>query len=167
MFGKRIDFIGCTLILIALLAPNDVRAQPIEPTGVGKRCHSIGVHTLDATQPKTRRPQTIPSFSASKVLDLELTVRLPRSIRAETVELNLFTPEGHLYQTLSVPVSPATDAGAGESRGPGSYRTVSATLPVAGTTIVRSSLYGTWKVEAYLDRAQTPCGPALELAIRP
>jgi len=41
-----------------------------------------------------------------------------------------------------------------------------ARLPVAGTSITLSSLYGTWSVQPYLDGATEPCGPATRFTIR-
>ena len=41
-----------------------------------------------------------------------------------------------------------------------------ARLPVAGTSITLSSLYGTWKVQPYLDGRTDPCGPATRFTIR-
>jgi len=41
-----------------------------------------------------------------------------------------------------------------------------ARLPVAGTSITLSSLYGTWSVQPYLDGHTEPCGPATKFTIR-
>ena len=41
-----------------------------------------------------------------------------------------------------------------------------ARLPVAGTSITLSSLYGTWSVQPYLDGATEPCGPVTRFTIR-
>jgi hypothetical protein len=46
------------------------------------------------------------------------------------------------------------------------YYSVNATLPVAGTSITLSSLYGPWTVQAYVDGEPTPCGPATRFTIR-
>lgn len=43
---------------------------------------------------------------------------------------------------------------------------LTATLPVAGTSITMSSLYGRWSVEPYLDGQPGPCGPAARFTIR-
>ena len=43
---------------------------------------------------------------------------------------------------------------------------MSAALPVAGTSITLSSLYGRWTVQAYLDGQPEPCGPATRFTIR-
>jgi hypothetical protein len=41
-----------------------------------------------------------------------------------------------------------------------------ARLPVAGTSITLSSLFGTWSVQPYLDGRAEPCGPATRFTIR-
>ncbi len=46
------------------------------------------------------------------------------------------------------------------------YYSVSAALPVAGTSITLSSLYGRWTVQSYLDGQPAPCGPASRFTIR-
>jgi hypothetical protein len=46
------------------------------------------------------------------------------------------------------------------------YYSVNAALPVAGTSITLSSLYGPWTVQAYLDGQPEPCGPATRFTIR-
>jgi hypothetical protein len=43
---------------------------------------------------------------------------------------------------------------------------LSARLPVAGTSITLSSLYGTWSLQPYLDGRTEPCGPATTFTIR-
>lgn len=43
---------------------------------------------------------------------------------------------------------------------------LSARLPVAGTSITLSSLFGTWSVQPYLDGHTEPCGPATRFTIR-
>jgi hypothetical protein len=43
---------------------------------------------------------------------------------------------------------------------------LSARLPVAGTSITLSSLFGTWSVQSYLDGHAEPCGPATRFTIR-
>ena len=46
------------------------------------------------------------------------------------------------------------------SRGRSLFAAASTTLPVGGTDIVSSGLYGRWRVEAYLDGAEQRCAPA-------
>jgi hypothetical protein len=44
-------------------------------------------------------------------------------------------------------------------------RGAGARLPLAGTSITQSSLYGAWSVQPFLDDQQTPCGPATSFTI--
>jgi hypothetical protein len=112
-----------------------------------------------------------PFFSAARTLDLRLgaAVRSPAPGDAR-VELRLYTPKGHLYQTLRVTAVTTTrtsrDAGGG-AREARSAWPLEATLPVAGTAVVNHSLYGRWTVEPYLEGHSDPCGPSLQFWIDP
>lgn len=46
------------------------------------------------------------------------------------------------------------------------HAAVSTTLPVAGTSIVSSSLYGKWTAEAFVDGSLSPCGATARFVIR-
>jgi hypothetical protein len=86
----------------------------------------------------------------------------------------VFTPDGQLYRSLVVPVTSRGAAGATRwvagyprpmpqqrltrvTRGRSTYAAASASLPVAGTDVVSSGLYGRWRVEAYVDGAEQSC----------
>ncbi len=117
-----------------------------------------------------------PHFSVTKILDLTLTVLLPASIEGEhLVEMRVFTPDGQLYRSLAVPFAKSAPPGAARAiegyarpvpqqalkrvrRGRSLFAAASATLPVGGTDIVSSGLYGRWRVEAHLDGAEQRCG---------
>ena len=125
-------------------------------------------------------------FSAAQILDLEIRVLLPEKLTGEhRLDVSLYTPDHQLYQTLTVPFR---GAGTPPSRGPrrkltdhprpiaeaearatlaGKHRrtVVSAVLPVAGTSIVTSSLYGEWTAAAFLDGSQKSCGAAARFVI--
>ena len=47
------------------------------------------------------------------------------------------------------------------------YQTVTTRLPVAGTTIVNNSLYGTWKAEAFFEGERTACAKPRSFVIKP
>ncbi len=112
-------------------------------------------------------------YLVTEILDLhvETTLSSAQRVGDHLLRLRFETPSGHLYQWIDLPISsqpaPTARAVAGYPRalpvqtlaaeGP---PTATATLPVAGTAIVHSSLYGTWTVTPYLDQATTPCGPA-------
>ncbi len=96
-------------------------------------------------------------FSATRILELRFAARLSGGPKLEhTLRLRLYTPGGFLYQVLAVPVA----AGRG-------HRVVEARLPVAGTSIMASGLYGRWRVEPRLDDSSEPCGRSRHFVIRP
>lgn len=116
-------------------------------------------------------------FSAVKTTDLVFHVMFTGEVAKDhVVTLNVYTPHGHLYRRLDVPVAPARgNVPAGTRRlqgypypvkvrtpvqrtvGGKRYAVVDVTLPVAGTSIVTSSLYGRWQVEVVMDGARQPC----------
>lgn len=144
---------------------------PRESPAAAAACMSIQVSDAEApAHSRSHRARRQRSFSASEVLDLQFEVFLASPPEADhRVELKLFTPKGHLYQKLPAVVGPASP---GPTRAEGRTRqtgvaSAKATLPVAGTTIVMSSLYGQWQVEAYVDGATTPCTRAQKFVIKP
>jgi hypothetical protein len=64
------------------------------------------------------------------------------------------------------PLPVQTLGSAAASRDGGSPNELVSRLPVAGTSITLSSLYGRWTVEPYLDGATGPCGPVSRFTIR-
>jgi len=110
------------------------------------------------------------TFSAARTIDLSLGAELrPHSFRDarrfldQGVELRLYTPKGHLYQTLALR-PPAPPARRTERLAPNVWTGV---LPVAGTAIVNHSLYGRWRVEPHLAGRPEPCGDAASIWIAP
>jgi hypothetical protein len=126
-----------------------------------------------------------PSFQATVILDLDLEVRFGAGISGDHVlHVKLLTPKGHHYQTLTVPIAfDAARAGTVRrvegyprplavrvgtpARGRSGETVVVQQLPVAGSSIVTSGLYGTWTATAYLDNAIDACGPAAGFVITP
>jgi hypothetical protein len=167
---KKPMIFGASLLLgLVALAP---AAQATERSG-STGCATIRVSSPDApSTPHRRSRKKKTSFSASEILDLQFEVQLSPSTKGEhRTELKVYTPKGHLYQTILV--TPAKEASNGESGGrrrrtnEHGRRTGTAVLPVAGTTIVTSSLYGDWKVEAHVDGQPTACSRPLEFSIEP
>jgi hypothetical protein len=72
------------------------------------------------------------------------------------LRLRVYAPSGFLYQVLAVPVA----AGRG-------HRRIEARLPVAGTSIMASGLYGRWRVVPQVDDSSEPCGPGRPFVIQP
>ena len=173
-----------TLLLAAptLAAPasdiEDTRAAVrVRPTG---ECRGVSfmpvlAYESDWTDREARRARRRMirrrHFSAVRTLDLQFRVRVRRRVAPDArLELRLYTPKGHLYQTLKA-APPATDDGSSPRDVYARLRRIlrprTATLPVAGTAIVNHSLYGRWTVEPHLDGNATPCGRARAFRIQP
>lgn len=124
-------------------------------------------------------------FSATKTVDLTLTALFqPKLSGDHLLELRLFTPDGNLYRSMTVPITstartPGGRSVAGHPRpvvekvlskyrdATGNFLQASVPFPVAGTDIVSSSLYGQWRIDAYLDNAPAPCVRAATFTINP
>jgi len=119
-------------------------------------------------------PEALARFSASRMLDLELTVRFTKAIAGDhLVRLKLLTPKGHHYQTLSLPITSIAKRQGSRRRVEGYPRPlvvrvvhktgslslpgVTLSVPVGGTPIVTNSLFGMWTAEAYLDDQEEVC----------
>jgi hypothetical protein len=89
------------------------------------------------------------AFSGQTLRDLlvDVTWNLPGGSHVQRLEL--FSPDGALYQRFSVPLD-----------NPGTATTLETRLPVGGTWITEHSLFGTWRVLVYLDNNATPVATA-------
>lgn len=129
----------------------------------------------------------VPTFSATAVLDVNLLVQFVPGHAKELadgdhwLEVRFFGPQEFLYESRIVPLT--SDPGQTSStkhvpryRRPivrklvkpsksGKEIEVSIPLPVAATTIVSSSMYGTWRAEASLDGSDEPCAAAATFVI--
>ena len=177
------------LITAALLAITQA-AAPAAPKALGNErweCMAVEISSPPFKKPRDR------VFSATRILDLQLDAMLRRTyVGPHTLHLKLFTPRGHLYQVLTVPFTSSAKAADGSAPTPAPKRwvegypqpleekalrsvthegetayQVTATLPVAGTSIMTNSLYGEWKVEPYLDQQAAPCGDVRSFVINP
>jgi hypothetical protein len=116
---------------------------------------ALSCEVSDVRSPQTPRHRH--SFRATRIVELELEARLPwRSKSERRLALHVYTPGGFLYQVLELPLDPASRK-----------RVYKARLPVAGTSIMTSGLYGRWKVVPYADDAREPCGRGRSFVIRP
>jgi hypothetical protein len=144
-------------------------APSLQTFQAGRTCTAVWVRSAGPSSPSEKkrvllRPLT---FSATEILDLELVVIVPSKNAGKDMEIKLYTPKGQLYQTLKVGADASASAsGADQARGRW-YETVTARLPVAGTTIVNNSLYGVWKAEAYFEGSSSPCTRARSFSIKP
>lgn len=97
-------------------------------------------------------------FRATRILELRFETLLTGRLEQERrLRLRLTTPGGFLYQILSVPID---HAGGKKPR-------LVARLPVAGTSIMASGLYGRWTVTPTLDDTREPCGRSRHFVIKP
>ncbi len=126
-------------------------------------------------------------FSAKGTTDLVFHVLFHGKMdKDHVITLKVYTPHGHLYQTLDVPAAPGkgkTPMGRRRLAGypypvrivaphtlkyeNGVYDSIDVRFPVAGSTIETSSLYGKWKVEVLMDGAKHPCPHAVTFLIVP
>jgi len=146
------------------------------------QCTGVRVTASDRAVP----PRDM-TFSSRETLDLLLRPRMRRDLPGDhLMQLKVFTPGGFLYQMITVPfVGAAQEAAPPPRVVPGYPRPLEvqrlvpvrgsgsraeyelrARLPVAGTSITLSSIYGTWSVQAFLDGQADPCGPATRFTIR-
>jgi hypothetical protein len=107
-------------------------------------------------------------FPAARVIGIEFEMVSSRVVPGtHTLELRLYSPEGHLYQALPArfDVVPADRVRPGprERSRPGDHseaEPVRVRLSVPGSPIVTHGLYGRWEARPYLDGAPEPCGKA-------
>jgi hypothetical protein len=122
--------------------------------------------------PAEAHSPTDKGFSARRVLDIAFHVELAPDTTPESLVLKVFTPNGHLFQSVDVPIAssaaekeralpgyrfPVKVAPTRAGRGAGGSVVDTPTLAVAGTDIVASSLYGRWRVEAWVKDASSAC----------
>jgi hypothetical protein len=127
---------------------------------------------VSVTSPQARTKPNRPSFQATKILEVQFHAEFRQRLSGDhLVEFKVYTPKGKLYQVLSVPFTGR--GGARKARKVAGYPRaleerdmravaskyhVTASLPVAGTWIMTSSLYGQWRVEAHIDGQAQPSG---------
>jgi hypothetical protein len=152
--------------------------------GAADDCAKVEVSGRPASKPANGGEVTL---AATAVEDVVFDVKLANDILGEHVlTLNVYLPEGGLYQSLSVPVEAGTKARDRQRRvegypfpldvvtataitsGPDSgKRKLDITMPLAGSAIVSNSLYGSWGVELFLDDAAEPCVERVAFVIEP
>jgi hypothetical protein len=174
-------------VVASIALASGLVAGPALAQAPARSCIRVEVSTSGPGAPLSRSALvgTVPSFSATRVLDLTFTVLLPAGLEGEhVVELRVFTPDAHLYRSLAVPFARGARANAVRAvegyarplpqqaltqvgRGGSLFGAVAAAFPVGGTDIVSSGLYGRWRVEAYLDGAGQRCAPAAPFTLTP
>ncbi len=120
----------------------------------------------------------VATYSAVETTDIKIHVVFPEQFKEEhVISLKFYTPAGHLYRQIDVPVAPEVGReGASQTRRlPGypypvtvavpemrrvageSVPSIEVRFPVGGTSIVSSSLYGTWRVTGMADGVERRC----------
>jgi hypothetical protein len=149
----------------AKAAPNAGERIAVAP------CVSLAV----SSTPATTNRAAVARFSARSITSLNFDVLLASGATPEGLGLKLFTPNGHLYQQIDVPVAPEgsletertlpgyelpTRVAVARSQ-PSSEGVASAVslppVPVPGTSITSNSLYGTWRAEAWTTGSSATC----------
>jgi hypothetical protein len=122
------------------------------------------------------KKEKVPTFSAAAVADVELGIIAgPGAREVEVFHLRVFTPAGHLYQAMDIPVSVASKPGetartlagypfpvpvaerkAAVDEAKGDHA-MSARLPLGGSLVSSASLYGRWQAEVWPDGEDRPC----------
>jgi len=134
--------------------------QPGNGGGHGRHRSLCGAVSIsDPERQRARDP-----FSVRKTLDLQFSMRVrTRDDDVHVVRFQVFTPEGHLYQQVEAPPEVKKDNNKRKDNEDDSdervshLSRVSARLPVAGTFISTSSLFGKWRVVPYIDDDPEPC----------
>ena len=161
--------------LCAFLAAPAWAQPPVSDTPGGPPVSQCPV--LAVTGQTSDGVQVSRSFSARAVVDLNFQIIFTSELeRDRLVTLKVFSPTGHLYRAMAIPVAPPRgDSPAGARNVEGypypvpvhtAQRAVAGnttvwvadvTFPVAGTAIVSRGLDGTWRVETWLEGATQPC----------
>jgi hypothetical protein len=134
--------------------------QPGNGGGHGRHRSVCGAVSVSVPE----RPRARDPFSVRKTLDLQFRMRLrTRDEEApHAVSFRVLTPSGRLYQQLQAPPEVRENKDSDDDNDDHDDRDrrmsrVSARLPVAGTFIVTSSLFGKWRVVPYVDDDPEPC----------
>lgn len=169
------------LATLAAIAVCPSRATCTDLGKAGPKACSALIVTADKSEDAamTRRK----TFRASRILDVRVRAVIPTNVVFEAVDVVTFrftTPKGSLYQTIDVPVRSSRGKGETERRMPGypfplatqkaenervngaPAQTVEARLPVGGTVIMESGLYGEWGVQALVSGSR-PCSATFVL----
>jgi len=170
------------LATLASIAVCPARATCADIGKAGPKACSALIVTADKSEDTawTKKKKT---FRATKILDVRVRAVIPSTVEFEAADVVTFrftTPKGNLYQTIDVPVRSSTKKGEAERRVPGypfplavqqpkstkvdgtPAQTVEARLPVGGTVIMESGLYGDWIVQAFVGGAR-PCSATFVL----
>ena len=169
----RISFV----LVIALLVSSFASAQ------VGQRdaARCVGLELTSVENPDGWHQE---KFAAYETSDIYFNYLFPEKMEGEyLISLRIYTPNGHLYRQMDHPVILGGRAVEGGRKVAGypypvkvlttnrtvmderSYERARANFPVAGTSIMTSSLYGTWRVEILVDGQLQSCEKEIKFRI--
>jgi hypothetical protein len=134
------------LRIVPLLLAGMLALQGAAPAFAGKaqpRRESASVELVGVNHHGRERSGV--RFDTDRVRSLLIQVSWKTLVGTHTQRLELITPDGSIYQTLTEPVESVTGTALVETR-----------LSVAGTWITEYDLHGKWTVNVYLDDAVTP-----------
>jgi hypothetical protein len=142
-------------------------AESVPASTVAKRaprCRRVFVSSPEAAKTRSSKPK----FSAAEIMDIQLQALISRKLEGHhSLEFKVYTPKGNLYQSMTLQFDADAPIPEGTRRRSRRYLEVNAVLPVAGTSIVTSSMYGTWKVEAFIDGNNRRCSRPRKFTIQP
>ena len=152
---KTDSFFACLASILLAAAPGVAGEAGTNSPG----CRNLAFASIPRSQSRSTA-----GFSASQILDVTPSVELPRrpgGSEGPALEVRFYTPNGHLYLSKPVAVPPAAPGNA-SSRTRSWERVALPPLPVGGTPIVTSSLYGRWRV-ALLPEGAPACSGSFVL----
>ena len=126
-----------------------------------------GCSAIEVTAPGLRKQPRELRFSTREILDLDFETRLERKLQdgEHVLHFKVLTPSGFLYQDLAMPFTWGRPLGHSPDGRGHARQSLRARLPIAGTSITMSTLYGRWTVQAFLDDHMRPCSPPRVFAI--
>ncbi len=162
MTRKQMKYFGLALGVLMLVPP----AESVAASTLANRsrCRRIFVSSPEAATTRRKKPK----FSAAEIMDIQLQALVSRKLTGHhSLEFKIYTPKGNLYQSMTLQFDADAPIPEGARRRSRRFQEVNAVLPVAGTSIVTSSMYGTWKVEAFLDGDERRCSRPRKFTIQP
>lgn len=170
---------ACLAILAILSAALAGAQQRPSPAPAACQQLTVAAYPALAGPPSSGRPdreKPLASFSAARVADLEFGVIIPpRPTQPDHFQIRLFTPAGHLYQAVDLPVArpgnspeaarslpgypfpvPVAQPESADDVNRGAVR-VRTRVPLGGTLVSTSSLYGRWRAEGWAASDRAPC----------
>ncbi len=162
MTRKQMKYFGLALGVLMLVPSAESVAAPT----LAKRSRGCRIFVSSPEAATTRRKK--PKFSAAEIMDIQLQALVSRKLTGHhSLEFKIYTPKGNLYQSMTLQFDADAPIAEGTPRRSRGFQEVNTVLPVAGTSIVTNSIYGTWKVEAFLDGDDQRCSRARKFVIQP